>query len=145
MATPLALQIGAATSPSWMPSLVRASPLLNYLRTWGQAETGGASFSFEAKTGQKLGQQIARWRSETGSTGGMKEFFAYANSFAASAQNNGTVVTGTVGTGPNALHNATIYRNGNSYLMVQDNKIMSYVPNAEPGRIVDEYRKLGGK
>ena len=42
--------------------------------------------------------------------------------------------------------NVTIYRLGNDYLTVASNgKILSFVKDAGPGRVVETYLKLGGK
>jgi hypothetical protein len=57
----------------------------------------------------------------------------------------GQAVTGTVGTGPGALPNATIYRREAEYLVTQGNTIASYVSQATRGGIVDEFIRLGGR
>jgi hypothetical protein len=68
------------------------------------------------------------------------------NELAISSSQAGTAVNGTVGSGANALTDAWIYRRGNDFLVVQNNVIRSYVPNATPGvGIVQEYLKLGGQ
>jgi hypothetical protein len=41
--------------------------------------------------------------------------------------------------------NASIYRRGNEFRVVQDGKIMSYVADATPGGVVDEFVRLGGR
>jgi len=70
------------------------------------------------------------------------EFLEYAGRFATQARDAGQYVNGTVG----QLIDATIYRSGGDYLLVQGNTIMSYVPRAEAGRgIVAEWFRLGGK
>lgn len=98
----------------------------------------------EPKTGRKLTQQLTRWR-EIGGSGGATEFLEYATRLSQQAQRAGTVATGRVGSSANALENATIYRVGKEYLVVQGNKIMSYVANADPGGVAEEYKKLGGQ
>jgi hypothetical protein len=53
---------------------------------------------------------------------------------------------GQVGKVATGISNATIYRSGNSYLVVKDKIIMSYVPNVRPDvGVVKEYFNLGGK
>ncbi len=74
----------------------------------------------------------------------MNEFLAYANRLAEQARASGDYVTGTVGRGSQALQDATIYRRGAEYLVVQGGRIMSYVPQAGPGGVVAEFQRLGG-
>lgn len=98
-----------------------------------------------AKNSNKLGQQIGRWKREMGGQGGAKEFLKHASDLATEAKKAGTFVTGEVGQGAGALGKATIYRQGNEFLVEQGGNIMSYVPNPGKGGIVDEYVRLGGK
>ena len=94
------------------------------------------------KTGQKLGEQIARWIQKAGGKGGVNEFLDYATDLANRALMAGTYVTGKVG----ELDNARIFRDGTTYLVEHGGKVMSYVPNAEEGKgIVEVYKNLGGK
>ena len=138
-----------------IPRLRRAVDIWLFLRrapttrtmAQGLMHSGGALFgrpqNLTAKSGQKLAQQIARWR-EIGGKGGMREFIAYARGLAVDARVAGTVVSGTVGTGPQALQNATIYRRGAEYLVTQGDRIMIYVQKADPGGIADESLRLEG-
>lgn len=94
--------------------------------------------------GRKLAQQIARFRA-AGGTGGRAEFLQHASDLAARAREAGSFVTGTVGRGPQAIPNATIFREGRTFLVVDEaGVIRSFVPNASPGGIVDEFIRLGG-
>ncbi len=97
-------------------------------------------------SGSKLGQQIARFR-KAGGKGGRSEFLEFATDFARRAETNGTAVTGTVGSGAQAVKNATVFRNGTTFLVVDDTgAIRSFVPRAIPNEgIVLEYLRLGGK
>lgn len=106
--------------------------------------TAARGLGLVAKNGSKLSQQIARWRA-IGGQGGAQEFLRYAGKLGAEARAAGQSVTGTVGKGAQALQNATIYRRGTEYLVVQGNTIMSYVSQATSGGIVDEFIRLGGK
>ena len=107
-------------------------------------------FDFVGKNGGKLNQQIRRWADAGLSTfvqgasfaERQAQFLSYTNQLAASATSAGTFVTGTVG----SLENATIFRRGAEYLLIEGTTIMSYVAEAEGGRgIVLVYRALGGK
>ncbi len=94
--------------------------------------------------GKKLAQQIARFRA-AGGTGGRTEFIQHATELAARARETGSFVTGTVGRGPQAIPNATIFREGRTFLVVDEaGVIRSFVPNASQGGIVDEFVRLGG-
>ena len=99
----------------------------------------GAIPTLEGGAGSKISQQFARWL-EAGGKGGWQDFLQDATNLANRAQAAGTSVTGTVG----QLTNATIYREGSTYMVVQGGRIMSYVPNASAGGIVDVYTALGG-
>ncbi len=97
-----------------------------------------------AKSGQKLAQQIGRWR-EIGGKGGMDEFLEHAGRLAAEARaagNEAIGYTSRYGADPEAV--TSIFRRGGEYLVVQGNRILSYVSQTYPGGIVDEYRRLGG-
>jgi hypothetical protein len=98
-----------------------------------------------ASSGSKISQQIARFRA-SGGTGGVKEFLKFANDLATRARSAGTFVSGRVGRGPNSIANATIFRNGNAFIVVDEvGVIRSFVPNATPGEgIVLEFLRLGG-
>ena len=104
----------------------------------------GGGVQLRPKNGNKLSQQIKRWREKTGAQGGANEFLEYASNLATEAQKAGTYVTGEVGKGANALGEATIYRRGNEFIVEQDGKIMSYVADAKEGGIMDAYIRLGG-
>jgi RHS repeat-associated protein len=98
-----------------------------------------------APGGRKLAQQLARFRG-TGGTGGPTEFLEHVNALAGRARESGNMVRGTVGTGPQAIVNGTIYREGSTYIVTDAAGVVrSYVPNAQPGGIVDEFVRLGGR
>lgn len=96
-----------------------------------------------APAGAKLAQMIGRWHNELAGSGGREEFMEFANAFVDQARNAGQVATGAVG----EIAEATIYRVGNNYLVVDAaNKMRSFVANAEANRgIVNVYESLGGK
>ena len=81
---------------------------------------------------------------EIGGTGGAKEFVEYAGRLAGEARAANQAVTGTVGSGAQALEGATIFRRGSEFLVIQDGRVMSYVSQTGPGGIVDEFIRLGG-
>jgi hypothetical protein len=96
-----------------------------------------------APLGGKLAKMIGRWRSQLGGDGGRAEFMQFANNMASGARAAGQFVVGKVG----PMENATIYRSGNNYLVVDaTNKMTSFVANARAGEgIVKVYEQLGGK
>lgn len=121
---------------------------------WATAESVAASpgaaavFSFVAKNGDKINQQILRWSKAfnvvlkgTSFLERQSMFMAHASNLARTATAAGTYVTGRVG----ALQSATIFRSGSEYLLIYQNAIMSYVPNATAGEgIAAVYKALGG-
>ena len=97
-----------------------------------------------APGGKKLAQQIARFR-EAGGTGGPAEFLQHVNGLAQRARAAGNVVTGTVGSGPQAIANGTIFREGSTYVVTDAAGVVrSFVPNAGPGGVASEFIRLGG-
>jgi hypothetical protein len=103
-----------------------------------------AAFDLLPPLGAKSSQVYARWLA-AGNTGSFADFMASMNGLAASATEAGTAVTGQVGQVGTGLADATIFRSGMDFLVVQGNRIMSYVPNANSAvGIVKEYLKLGG-
>jgi len=94
--------------------------------------------------GRKLAQQIARFRA-AGGVGGRVEYLEHVNLLAQRAREAGNFVTGRVGRGPQAIPNATIYREGRTFIVVDEAGIVrSYVTNASPGGVVNEFLRLGG-
>jgi uncharacterized protein RhaS with RHS repeats len=82
-------------------------------RTGGQV----ADLALNIQRGKRKGSQmVARFRSATGSTGGLDAFLGHARGLAEEAFQGGTFVSGTVGRGANALENATIFRRGDDFL-----------------------------
>jgi len=69
----------------------------------------------------------------------------HVNDLSARAREAGNFVTGTVGRGPQAIPKATIFREGSTFVVVDEAGVVrSFVPNASPGGIVDEFLRLGG-
>jgi len=97
-----------------------------------------------APGGRKLAQQIGRFRG-AGGTGGPAQFLEHVNGLAQRAREAGNVVTGTVGSGPQAIANGTIFREGSTYVVTDAAGVVrSFVPNAGPGGVAAEFVRLGG-
>jgi hypothetical protein len=81
-----------------------------------------------------------------GGTGGRTEFLEHVNDLAQRSREAGSVVHGTVGSGPGAIANGTIFREGSTYVVTDSGGVIrSFVPNAKPGvGIVAEFIRLGG-
>jgi len=111
---------------------------------WSVGRLTGPPLALVGKNAGKLAQQIRRWH-EIGGVGNEKQFLQYAGQLAAEARAAGQVVTGTVGSSAAAIQNATVYRRGTEYLVVQGDTIMSYVSKASRSDgIVTEFIRLGG-
>ena len=87
--------------------------------------------------GAKSSQIYTRWL-VAGNAGSFTDFMH--ERYAASATEAGTYVSGQVGQVATGLTDATIFLIWDGFLVVQGNKIMSLVPNANPAiGIVSEY------
>lgn len=129
--------LGAAAVAAQVPRIVGVAV--------GVGEGTAVVAPLVAPPGKKLAQQIARF-AEAGGAANREAFMQHANELAARAREAGNAVTGTVGTGVQALQNATIFREGSTFMVVDSaNVIRSYVPNATPGGIVAEFVRLGGR
>lgn len=110
----------------------------------GSSNVPRGTTSLIAPGGKKLRQQIARFRA-AGGTGGRAEFLEHVNHLAVRAREAGNFVTGTVGRGPQAIPNATIFREGSTFVVVDEAGVVrSFVSNASSGGVVDEFLRLGG-
>jgi RHS repeat-associated protein len=98
-----------------------------------------AASQLAAPSGKKLAQMIARW----GGSGGRDAFMEFAEEFVTTARSAGQVAAGQVG----SLVDATVYRVGNSYLVVDSSNVLrSFVADAtRPDGIVAVYHALGGR
>jgi hypothetical protein len=106
------------------------------------AEAANDAIKLLEPNGKKLGQMIARYAGKLGGQGGRAGFNDFAQKMAQKAAADGTYVTGTVG----HLPNATIYRDGIVYLVVDEGGVMrSFTYADQPGGIIKVYTELGGK
>ncbi|MEL7061885.1 MAG: RHS repeat-associated core domain-containing protein, partial [Acidobacteriota bacterium] len=95
--------------------------------------------------GKKLGKMLGRFRA-AGGQGGPAEFLEHVTSLVSRATQRGDFVSGTVGSGSQRLSSATIYREGSTFVVMDGaNVIRSYVPNARPGGVLQEFVRLGGR
>jgi hypothetical protein len=89
--------------------------------------------------GGKLRQMIGRFRRLVGGRPGREEFLQFASSLTERAKASGNFVTGKVG----QLENATIFKDGDSFLVVDsEGVIRSFVGEAHEGGIHELYFKL---